>query len=420
MDYQIIIAALIALVFGAVLGYLVGRLRTVRLRERVAELSATLDAERRGVDEKLALVARSEDRLSDVFAALASDVLQKNGASFLDLAGGRFGELRAGAAADIDAQKKEVEQLVSPIRHELDRLQAVVDSVEKERVGSFASLESQLRMLAESQLRLSSETQNLVKALRVPQVRGRWGELQLRNVVEIAGMERHCDFSEQTTVEGEDGRLRPDLLVHLPGRRTIVVDSKVPLQAYFDALDAPDELTKGQCLTRHAQQLRTHIQQLSRKAYWDQFPQTPDFVVLFVPGESFLSAACQQDPGLQEEGFTSRVLLAGPTTLIGLLKTIAFGWRQEQVAENAEAIRDLGQELHDRLGVLAEHFVRLGAGLQHAVGAYNSAVGTLEARVMVSARRFKELGVESPRSLPVGEPVDVTARQLQSLEAQEA
>lgn len=388
-----------------------------RARERLAEQGATLDAERRASEERLAALASAESRLSDTFKALAADALQQSSRSFLDLAGGRFGEMRAGAAADIDARKTEIEQLVTPLREELRRLNEAVQGAEKERSGAFGALAEQLRAVTDGQGRLSQETQNLVNALRAPQVRGRWGELQLRKVVELSGMEKHCDFTEQVSVTGADGRLRPDLLVFLPGRKTIVVDAKVPLQAYLDALDAPDEQEKERLLTQHARQLRTHIDALAAKAYWDQLDSTPDFVVLFVPGESFLTAACQQDPTLQERGFSNRVLLAGPTTLIGLLRTIAYGWRQEQVAESAQAIRNLGQELHDRIAVMTEHFNSMRRGLEQTVKGYNAAMGSLESRVLVSARRFKELGVESPQETGEVAMLETAPRAVPLMEA---
>jgi len=389
-------------------------------RESLAALDARVGAERTAAEEKLALVASAEERLKDAFSALATEVLHSHGSAFLNLAGARFGELRATSSADLDARKAEVEQLVGPLREGLERLHGIVDGVEKQRISAFSALETQLKAVTEGSQRLQVETQNLAKALRAPQVRGRWGELQLRNVVQLAGMEEHTDFAEQATVVSDDGRLRPDMLVRLPGGKVVVVDSKVPLQAYLDALEAPDEATKDLALARHATQLRTHMDQLASKSYWDQFAQTPDFVVLFVPGESFLAAACQEDPGLYERGFSNKVLLAGPATLVALLKTIAYGWRQELVARSAEQMRDLGQELHDRIAKLVEHFERVGKGLRGAVEAYNSAVGTLEGRVLVTARRFRELGVESPRVVGDLPPVEVQARSLQAIECDPA
>lgn len=385
-------------------------------REALAALRATSDTERRAVEEKLALLASSEARLKEAFTTVAADVLQQNNATFLELAGSKLGELRAHSAADLDARKTEVEQMVAPLREGLEKLHQVVDGVEKQRISAFASLQEQLRAVADGSARLQAETQNLAKALRAPQVRGRWGELQLRNVVELAGMQEHADFQEQATVDGGDGRLRPDLLVRLPGGKMVVVDSKVPLQGYLDALEAGDDGVRAQALKRHAAQLRTHMDQLSTKAYWDQFAQTPDFVVLFVPGESFLSAACHEDPGLYERGFSNRVLLAGPATLVALLKTIAYGWRQERIARSAEEVRDLGQELYDRIARLGEHFEKVGKGLRTAVEAYNGAVGTLESRVLVQARRFRDLGVESPREVGALAPLEVTTRALQAPE----
>jgi DNA recombination protein RmuC len=285
---------------------------------------------------------------------------------------------------------------------------------ETERTSQHAGLSEQLRALAIAQQKLHGETAGLVQALRAPQVRGRWGEIQLQRVVELAGMLEHCDFYQQPSASTDDGRLRPDLIVRLPGDRQVVIDAKCALDAYLDAQQADTDLLRREKLTAHARQVRQHIQRLSAKAYWDQFQPAPEFVVLFLPGESFFSAALEQDPSLIEAGADRKVLLATPTTLIALLRAVAYGWRQEQTARHAQAIADLGRELHDRIRILTDHLAAMGTGLQTAVTAYNQAVASLETRLLVSARRFRDLGVAADRDIPVLNPLETQPRSLDS------
>ena len=366
-----------------------------QLEERTRQLQARLDEERRESDEKVKLLDEARRALENSFKSLSADALRSNNQSFLELARASLAEFQQGAKGDLEKRQLAIDALVSPVKASLDRVDEKIALLEKARDQAYGEIRQQFAQMSEVQMRLRDETTNLVKALRQPHVRGRWGEIQLRRVVEMSGMMLHCDFVEQESAEGEEGRLRPDLIVKLPGGRQIVVDSKAPITAYFEAHEATtDELRKAK-IQLHAQLVRRHLDSLAKKSYWDQFQPTPEVVVMFIPGEAFYSAALEADPDLLDTGFGQNVIIASPASLMSLLKAASYGWRQEAIADNAREISQLGQELHARLGVMADHLTRLGKGLSTATDSYNSAIASFESRVLVSARKFKELGATS-------------------------
>jgi len=383
-----------------------------RLREDNARLLANLEGERRAAQERNESFKRVTEELAEKFKALSRDALKDNNQEFLNLARATLEKFQVTARGELDQRQQAIDQLVKPLKDSLEKVDGKIGELEKSRAGAYAELREQVKSLATQQLELRNETGNLVKALRTPHIRGRWGEIQLRRVVELAGMLEYCDFTEQETVATEDGRIRPDVIVRLPGNRTIVVDAKVPFEAFYESVTTSDEVIRVERLKEHARLVRAHIGALSRKSYWETVQPTPEFVLLFLPGENFYSAALEQDPKLIEDGINQRVIIATPTTLIALLKAISYGWQQEQRAANADEVGKLGKELYDRMRTFVNYFADIGRNLDRALESYNKGVGSLEARVLVTARKFKERGAIAGEEIETVEPVDKSARTL--------
>jgi DNA recombination protein RmuC len=405
----VILGLLIGLAVGASAALLVARARTAAA---ISRLQADVALER----GRLEAAEHAAEQLENAFKALSADALRNNNEAFLQLARSQFEQLRSGAAGDLEQRRQAVEQLVAPIRESLQRFDGKVHELERARTEAYGSLTAQVRTLAEGQRELRHETSSLVTALRAPAVRGRWGEMQLRRVVEAAGMVAYCDFAEQTTLTTDGARTRPDLIVNLAGGKHVVVDAKAPLEGYLAALEARTEEERQARLADHARQLRDHVLKLGAKSYWTSLEATPEFVVLFIPGETFFSAALEQDPTLIEEAAKRQVILSTPTTLIAVLWAIAHGWREERLAENARAISELGRDLHTRLGTLASHFTKLKRSIDAVVRSYNDAAGSLESRVLVSARKLRDLGATSTGEIGSLAPVEQIPRALSAPE----
>lgn len=383
------------------------------LQAKHAEIHARLETERRAAAEKQALLEQAELRLSDTFKALSSDALKASNEQFLQLAKESLATQQVQATDELEKRRRSFEQLAKPIEENLLKVQTSIGEIEKSRGEAYVELKTQIAFMNDSQLRLQRETSQLVKALRQPTGRGQWGELQLHKVVEMAGMQEHCDFTTQSSFQDDEGRrLRPDMIVNLPGGKTIVIDAKTPMDAYLAAIESEDDAARDAELFRHTSQIKTHISQLSSKRYTEQFSSSPEFIVLFLPSEAFFSAALQIDPGLIEHGVEKGVILSTPTTLIALLRAVAYGWRQEALEQNAREIADLGRELHKRLFTMAAHFSKIGKALGQATQHYNSALGSFETRVLSTARRFETLRASDPDSrMPDLAPVETSPRE---------
>ncbi|QMU61480.1 MAG: DNA recombination protein RmuC [Gammaproteobacteria bacterium] len=376
------------------------------------QLSMQLQLEKERYLEKIETIEESRKQLESSFTVLSQQALKLNNENFLTLANEKLSQFQIKAEANLDKKEKSIETLLQPIQSALKNTEEQIQSIEKDRKESFGSLSQHLKIINESQADLRLETQNLVQALRRPEVRGQWGELTLKRIAELAGIVDHCDFYEQQQSESSDSRMRPDMIVRMPDQRELIIDAKTPLDAYLNATQTTDAEIRDQSLVRHARNVRERMRELASKSYWSQFKNSPDFVVLFIPGEQFLSAALEKDPQLLEDALKNKVILATPTSIIALLRAVAFGWRQIAVAENAEKIRELGEDLYHRLATFAEHLQKLGKHLDASVEQFNKATGSLDRQVLSGARKFTELGIEKKKTIPELKIVENTPKSL--------
>jgi DNA recombination protein RmuC len=418
-DSSLVLIAFGCLVIGFLLG-VVSRNKTVnRIEKERAALAITIEVEQKNKQQFDDLLDQTRDQLANTFHHLSEQALSQNNTQFLRLAEENLKRFQSEAKAELSSKEQAIEQLLKPINEALRQTHQQIHDIEKERQQTYGSLKETIAQMATSQQQLQHETQNLVQALRRPEVRGQWGELTLRRLAELSGMVAHCDFIEQTHTVTETGAIRPDMVVRLPEKRDIIVDAKTPLDAYLSAIQTTDDVTRKAELKRHALIIRQRVKELARKQYWAEFTQSPEFVVLFIPGEQFLSSALEQDPALLEDSMSQQVILATPSSLVALLRAVAYGWKQQVLADNAEQIRELGETLYKRLAVFGGHLNKLGSSLDSSITHFNSAVGSLERTVLPSARKFTDMGISNKHDIQSLSPIDQSPRHSDAIEENE-
>jgi len=408
----LILVSILAGLAGYLIAYIRGQAKLTALREQTAELNAILEHERSTNHEKQQSLEKDRENLSESFAALSSKALKHNSDEFLKLAEQNLKQFQLSATSELDKKEKSISDLVKPIKDALDKTEKQVREMEKDRQEAYGSLKQHLELMSQDQAKLQSETRNLVQALRRPEVRGQWGEMTLKRLAELAGMVQHCDFYEQESVASDEGRLRPDMIIRMPGKRAVVVDAKAPLDAYISAVESNDDKNRDEHLARHAKNVRHRIRELAAKAYWSQFDDTPDFAVLFIPGDQFLSAALEHDPSLLEDAMSDQIILATPSSFVALLRAVAFGWRQEVLADNADKIRSLGVTLYERIAAFSGHLGNVGNSLGKSVEHFNKAVGSFDSRILPSAKRFTDMGISVKKEIKEPTPIEMIARDI--------
>lgn len=406
----IAISLLLGILVGAAIVYIYTHRRYAALKESHTALTITLEMERRAHADKAIAMEKGRDELTHTFMALSSQALRENNEEFLRLAQEKLKQFQVKAQSELEQKEKSIENMVAPIKQALEKTEQQIRQIELERKEAYGSLSKHLEAMAQTQQSLQGETRNLVQALRRPEVRGQWGEITLKRLVELAGMVEYCDFFQQEHISTPDGALRPDMIIRMPDGREIVVDVKTPLDAYLNALEALDDVTRSKHLDHHARKVGERVKELASKSYWSRLANTPEFVILFIPGDQFLSAALDIDRDLLEKALQQKVILATPTSLVAVLRAIAYGWRQQSIAINAEKIRDVGNELYKRLITFSEHLAKMGKSLNSSVEHYNNAVGSFDRQVISGARRFHEMGIQANKSIEILEPIDKGVR----------